>query len=58
MSLKLLEDDQVGSTNYKQKIDWSNKEDSQRLLKITGELLDLTQVKSGKINLEKNLPSP
>ena len=58
MSLKLLEDDQVGSTNYKQKIDWSKKEDSQRLLKITGELLDLTQVKSGKINLEKNLPSP
>lgn len=53
MGLKLLEDDRVGSTNEEQKkLIGGIKEDSQRLLKITGELLDLTQVESGKINLE------
>lgn len=53
MGLKLLEDERIGSTNDEQKkLIAGIKEDSQRLLKITGELLDLTQVESGKINLD------
>ena len=59
MSLQLLENEATGSTNEDQKqlID-SIKEDSQRLLKITGELLDLSQVETGNIqlNLEKSSP--
>ncbi|MBC7388171.1 MAG: HAMP domain-containing protein [Opitutaceae bacterium] len=52
MSLKLLEDDRIGDTNEEQKkLINGIKDDSQRLLKITGELLDLTQLESGKINL-------
>ena len=52
MSLQLLENEQIGKMNEEQKslID-SIKEDATRLLKITGELLNLTQVESGKIEL-------
>lgn len=54
MGLQLLEDDRIGTTNEEQKKLLSGiREDSQRLLKITGELLDLTQVESGKIELVK-----
>jgi len=49
MSLKLLENEKVGSLNPEQNQLLENiKSDSQRLLNITGELLDLTQVESGK----------
>lgn len=54
MSLKLLEDKRIGELNGEQtKLIDNIKEDSQRLLSITGELLDLAQVESGKIALEK-----
>lgn len=52
MSLKLIEDQRIGMLNEEQKKLIENiKDDSQRLLKITGELLDLAQVESGNIQL-------
>jgi len=52
MSLQLLENEQIGKTNAEQKnLIESIKEDTTRLLKITGELLNMTQVESGKIEL-------
>lgn len=59
MSLQLLENSATGSTNDDQKqLIHSIKEDSQRLLKITGELLELSQVETGNIqlNIEKSNP--
>ncbi|SFF00471.1 sensor histidine kinase [Thermoflexibacter ruber] len=52
LSLQLLENEQVGKLNEEQKnlVD-SIKDDANRLLKITGELLDMTQVESGNIQL-------
>jgi NtrC-family two-component system sensor histidine kinase KinB len=52
MSLQLLENEQIGSVNEEQQslVD-SIKEDVNRLLKITGELLNMTQVESGTIQL-------
>ncbi|PJJ08339.1 PAS/PAC sensor signal transduction histidine kinase [Flavobacterium sp. 1] len=59
MSLQLLENKTTGTINEEQKhlID-SIKDDSQRLLKITGELLELAQVETGNIqlNIEKSNP--
>ncbi|CAM3016412.1 PAS/PAC sensor signal transduction histidine kinase [Flavobacterium succinicans] len=59
MSLQLLESERTGVINEEQKhlVD-SIKEDSQRLLKITGELLELSQVETGNIqlNIEKSNP--
>jgi signal transduction histidine kinase len=59
MSLNLLENKGTGSINEEQKqLIESIKEDSQRLLKITGELLDLSQLETGNIqlNMEKSNP--
>lgn len=51
-SLKLLEDERIGTLNEEQKELVKNlKNDNQRLLKIISELLDLSQVDSGKIQL-------
>ncbi|MGB3076281.1 MAG: ATP-binding protein [Chitinophagales bacterium] len=52
MSLQLLENEKVGKINNEQKnlID-SIQEDASRLLNITGELLNMTQVESGNIQL-------
>lgn len=52
MSVQLLENEQIGKLNDEQKnlLD-SIKEDAGRLLKITGELLNMTQVESGNIQL-------
>ena len=52
MSLQLLENKQVGDLNPEQQtlVD-SIKEDAARLLKITGELLNMTQVESGSIQM-------
>lgn len=59
MSLKLLENEKVGSLNPEQSQLLENiKSDSQRLLNITGELLDLTQVESGKISLNLQAVAP
>jgi signal transduction histidine kinase len=51
-SLKLLEDQRVGSLTPEQReLVQSLKEDNKRLLRILSELLDLSQVESGKIQL-------
>ena len=60
MSLKLLEDSRIGSLNQEQqKLVGDIKGDSQRLLKITTELLDMTQVETGNIqfNIQSVQPS-
>ncbi len=52
MSLQLLEKSETGKINEDQKqLIESIKEDSQRLLKITGELLDISQLETGNIHL-------
>jgi PAS domain S-box-containing protein len=59
MSLQLLEKEATGTINEDQKhLVESIKEDSNRLLKITGELLELSQVETGNIqlNIEKSNP--
>jgi two-component system, NtrC family, sensor histidine kinase KinB len=51
-SLRLLEDERVGSLTTEQKeLVQHLKDDNQRLLRILSELLDLSQVESGKIQL-------
>ncbi|HEY4327307.1 MAG TPA: ATP-binding protein [Mucilaginibacter sp.] len=52
MSLKLLEDDRIGDVNTEQRQLLENiDEDARRLLQITGELLDMAQVETGKLQL-------
>ncbi len=52
MSLKLLDDVRIGSVNTEQKQLLQNMDaDTRRLLQITGELLDMAQVETGKIQL-------
>jgi signal transduction histidine kinase len=52
MSLQLLENNQVGELNTEQQtLVESIKEDAGRLLKITGELLNMTQVESGTVQM-------
>jgi len=56
MSLQLLENENIGSLNTEQKqLVCSIKDDTKRLLRTTGELLDITQVETGKahLNIEK-----
>ncbi len=51
-SLKLLEDERVGPLTAEQKeLVQSLKDDNKRLLRILSELLDMSQVESGKIQL-------
>lgn len=59
LSLQLLESKNVGIVNPEQKqlID-SISEDTERLLKITGELLNLSQVETGNIQLNIHQCSP
>ncbi|MDI6034800.1 histidine kinase dimerization/phospho-acceptor domain-containing protein [Flavobacterium sp. LB2P84] len=59
LSLQLLEKAETGTINDDQKqLIESIKDDSQRLLKITGELLELSQLETGniKLNIEKSNP--
>jgi PAS domain S-box-containing protein len=59
LSLQLLEKAETGIINEEQKqLIYGIKEDSQRLLKITGELLELSQLETGNIqlNIEKSNP--
>ncbi len=59
LSLKLLENPQTGSINDEQlQLIESIKEDSARLLKITGELLELSQLETGNIHLDIRTSSP
>jgi PAS domain S-box-containing protein len=60
LSLQLLENAKTGAMNDDQKqLIESIKDDSQRLLKITGELLNLSQLETGNIqlNIEKSEPT-
>ena len=51
-SLRLLEDERIGQLTAEQKeLVQSLKDDNQRLLRILSELLDLSQVESGKMRL-------
>ncbi len=53
MGLQLLENQKIGDLNPEQKnLVNGIREDSERLLKITGELLNITQVESGSIQLD------
>jgi len=59
LSLQLLQNNKTGDLNDDQKqLVESIKDDSQRLLKITGELLNLSQLETGNIqlNIEKSNP--
>ena len=59
MSLQLLEDQRVGNMNEEQvKLVKSISDDSERLLKITGELLNFSQVETGKIQLSSQAINP
>ncbi|HJB85101.1 MAG TPA: HAMP domain-containing protein [Candidatus Alistipes merdigallinarum] len=59
MSLQLLGDSRLGSLNEEQTQLLGNiKESSNRLLNITSELLNLTQVESGKLTLKPKIVKP
>ena len=59
MSLQLLEDKRVGVMNEEQaELSQSIKENSERLLSITGELLNMTQVESGRLQLKPKMTKP
>lgn len=59
MSLQLLEDKRVGTLNNEQEdLASSIKENSERLLSITGELLNMTQVESGKLQRKPKITKP
>lgn len=59
MSLKLLEDNRIGVLNGEQQsLAGSIKENSDRLLNITGELLKMTQVETGKLQLNPKVTKP
>lgn len=59
MSLKLLEDKRVGDMNEEQTaLSQSIRENSDRLLNITGELLKMTQVETGMLQLSPKVTKP
>ncbi|MGA0560214.1 ATP-binding protein [Larkinella sp. VNQ87] len=59
MSLKLLDDERVGALNEEQKELVNHvRNDADRLLNITGELLNLAQVESGQIQLTIKAVNP
>lgn len=59
MSLQLLGDDRLGQLNTEQKqLVGSMKDSSDRLLSITGELLNMTQIETGKLKLMPKVTKP
>lgn len=59
MSLQLLEDSRIGRLNEEQKeLAQSIQDNSDRLLSITSELLNMTQVESGKLQLKPRVTKP
>ena len=59
MSTKLLSDERIGATNQEQRELISHiKDDCDRLLTITSELLNMTQVETGNIQLKFQPTSP
>ena len=58
-SLKLLEDQRIGTLSDEQKELIQNlKQDNQRILKIISELLNMSQVETGKIELDVQVVNP
>ncbi len=58
-SLKLLEDERIGKLSDEQKELIRNlKQDNQRVLKIISELLNMTQVESGRIQIQAQMVNP
>ena len=58
-SLKLLEDERVGTLSDEQKELIQNlKQDNQRVLKIISELLNMSQVEAGRIQLDVQMVNP
>ena len=59
MSQQLLADNRVGGLNQEQKeLSDSIRENGERLLNITGELLNMTQVESGVLQLKPHITRP
>ena len=59
MSLQLLEDKRIGELNGEQhQLSESIKENSERLIKIIGELLNMTQVEAGRLQLMPKVTKP
>jgi signal transduction histidine kinase len=59
MSAQLLTDNRVGAlNNEQQELIGSIRDDAERLLKITGELLNMSQVETGHIHLKLQVTSP
>ncbi len=59
LSAKLLHDDRVGGLNPEQQQLINHiEEDSERLLKITAEVLNMAQVETGKIQIRQQLTDP
>ena len=59
MSLKLLEDSRIGNLTPEQKeLAEGIKENSDRLLKITGELLKMTQLETGNLKITPKVTRP
>lgn len=59
MSLQLLEDKRVGVLNGEQEqLSKNIRDNSQRLLDITGELLNMTQVEAGKLQMMPKITKP
>ncbi len=59
MSLQLLDDNRIGTLNPEQaSLSESIRENSERLLGITGELLNITQVESGELQLKPKITKP
>lgn len=59
MSLQLLEDKRIGPLNAEQEeLSKSIKESSERLLSITSELLNMTQVEAGKLQMMPKITKP
>lgn len=59
MSLQLLDNDKVGRLNAEQEeLSKSIRENSERLLSITSELLNMTQVESGHLQLKPKITKP
>ena len=59
MSQQLLADSRVGALNSEQKeLSESIKDNGERLLSITGELLNMTQVESGALQLKPHITKP
>ncbi|MCD8317563.1 MAG: ATP-binding protein, partial [Paraprevotella sp.] len=59
MSLQLLDDKRVGTLNGEQEqLSKSIKDNADRLLSITGELLNMTQVEAGKLQMMPKITKP